>query len=80
MEGTTYHRPPANSALLARCRPVYEELPGWQTPTSHVRRFEDLPPQAQAYTRRIEEIMGCPAGILSVGPGREQTIMLRPVS
>ncbi len=80
MEGTTCHRPPANSALLARCRPIYEELPGWQSPTSHIRRFEDLPPQAQAYTRRIEEIMGCPAGILSVGPGREQTIMLRPVS
>jgi adenylosuccinate synthase len=76
LDGARCDRPPANAALLARCRPVYEELPGWQCPTTDIRRFEDLPPQAQAYARRIEEIIGCGAGIISVGPGREQTIIV----
>jgi adenylosuccinate synthase len=80
LDGTRRDRPPANSALLARCRPVYEELPGWQSPTSGIRRFEDLPPAAQEYTRRLEDIIGCPAAIVSVGPERDQTMMLRPVA
>ncbi|MFC1848162.1 adenylosuccinate synthase [Chloroflexota bacterium] len=78
IDGAVYTRPPACSALLERCVPVYEELPGWQCPTSHIRRFSELPPQAQSYIRRIEELIGCPAGIISVGPDREQTIMVRP--
>ncbi len=80
LDGARYDRPPANSALLARCLPVYEELPGWQCRTSDIRRFEDLPPQAQAYTRRIEELIGCRASIISIGPGREQTIMVLPTA
>jgi adenylosuccinate synthase len=80
LDGTRCDRPPANSALLARCRPVYDELPGWQSPTSDIRRFEELPPNAQAYVRRLEEIIDRPAAIVSVGPEREQTIMLRPVA
>lgn len=76
LDGARCDRPPANAAQLARCRPVYEELPGWQCPTTDIRRFEDLPPQAQAYARRIEEIVGCRADIISVGPGREQTIIV----
>jgi adenylosuccinate synthase len=45
---TTYHRPPANLGLFERCQPVYEEMPGWQTPTSDIRSFKKLPPQAKA--------------------------------
>ena len=78
-DGVIYNRPPAHSALFERCEPVYEELPGWQCPTSNIRRFEELPSQAQAYVRRIEELIGCPASIVSVGAGREQTIMVRPI-
>ncbi len=79
VNGKTYTRPPASAALLEKCEPVYEELPGWQCPTSEIRRFEDLPPQAKAYVHRLEELVGCPASIISVGPGREQTIMVKPV-
>jgi adenylosuccinate synthase len=79
LDAARLDRPPANSALLERCRPVYEELPGWQSPTSQARCFEDLPPRAQAYVRRIEELIGCPASIVSVGADREQTIIVRPI-
>ena len=79
VNGVVHSRPPASSALFERCQPVYEEMPGWQSPTSHIRLFEDLPSRAQAYVKRIEELIGCPASIISVGPGREQTIMVRPL-
>jgi adenylosuccinate synthase len=76
---TTYHRPPANPELLAKCQPVYEEMPGWQTPTSDIRQFRKLPPQAKAYVKRIEELIGCPVSLISVGPAREQTIIVKPI-
>jgi adenylosuccinate synthase len=76
---TTYHRPPANPALLEKCQPVYEELPGWQCPTSDIRSLKKLPPQAQAYVKKLEELIGCPISLVSVGPAREQTIMVKPI-
>ena len=79
IDGITHTRPPACSALLERCKPVYEELPGWRCPTSHIRSFSELPSQAQSYVRRLEELIGCPASIISVGPERNQTIMVRSI-
>jgi len=76
---TTYHRPPANPALLEKCQPVYEELLGWECPTSDIRSLKKLPPQAQAYVKKLEELIGCPVSLVSVGPAREQTIMVRPI-
>jgi adenylosuccinate synthase len=76
---TTYHRPPANPALLEKCQPVYEELPGWECPTSDIRSLKKLPPQAQAYVKKLEELIGCPVSLVSVGPSREQTIMVIPI-
>ena len=70
---------PADPAVLRACKPVYEMVPGWRTETSGVTRFEDLPKQAQDYVRRVETVVGCEAGIVSVGPQREATI-LRPKS
>ena len=70
---------PASGSALARAKPVYEELPGWQKDTSGVRRFQDLPENARAYVRRIEETMGAPAYLLSVGPEREQAIPIKPI-
>jgi len=70
---------PSSAAVLEKCQPVYEELPGWQSPTSHLRRFKDLPKPAQSYIRRLEELITCPVDIVSVGPKREQTIMVRPI-
>jgi adenylosuccinate synthase len=79
MDGKTYERPPASSALLKRCEPVYEELPGWQCDTSELRHFDELPPEAKDYVRRLEGLIGCPVSLISVGPGRDQTIVVRPV-
>ncbi len=70
---------PASGAALAGAEPVYEELPGWQTDTSCMRRFEELPPQAQSYVRYIEGVLGVPVSLISVGPEREQAISLKGI-
>ncbi|MBN1484142.1 MAG: adenylosuccinate synthase [Chloroflexia bacterium] len=59
--------------------PVYEDMPGWQSSTRQVRAFEDLPEQAQTFLRRIEEIVGTPIAIISVGPKREESIIRQTV-
>jgi adenylosuccinate synthase len=68
--------PPSDSALLAHCEPVYEELAGWQTPTDKCKRWSDLPKKAQAYLKHIAKLSGAKLTIASVGPNREQTILL----
>ena len=65
---------PANTNLLAQCQPVYEELPGWDRPTASATDLSQLPENAIAYVRRIEELVGCPAQIISTGPRRDETI------
>jgi adenylosuccinate synthase len=60
--------------VLARCRPIYEELPGWNVDISGARTYADLPLPARRYVARIEDLMGIPASCISVGPGRDQTI------
>jgi adenylosuccinate synthase len=70
---------PASAAVLERCRPVYEELPGWQAPISDIRDFDRLPPEARRYLKRLEELIACPISIVSVGMRREQTIVKKPV-
>jgi adenylosuccinate synthase len=66
---------PANIDRLARAKPIYETLPGWDEDLSEATRFAKLPAAAQAYVRRIEEIVGRPIGMIGVGPKRSQTIM-----
>ncbi len=70
---------PIDAEEIERCQPVYEEYEGWQTATSHVRRFNDLPKAAQLYVNAISELTGCPVYLVSVGPRREETIHLREV-
>jgi adenylosuccinate synthase len=67
---------PANIREVTRCTPVYEEMPGWRTTTRGATRFEALPAAAQAYIRRLEAVTGAPAGILSLGPRREDTLFM----
>ncbi len=67
---------PADLSLLERCKPVYEEMPGWLTPTSHIARYEDLPLKARAYVERLVALIGGRLGILSVGPARETTLRM----
>jgi adenylosuccinate synthase len=66
---------PGDVAQLAACKPLYETLPGWASPTAGVRRYADLPKEAQRYVTRLEEISGVPAAIVSTGSAREDTIM-----
>ena len=70
---------PASITALGKCQSVYEELPGWQSPTSHIRDYEQLPEQARQYVVRLEELTSCPANIISVGAEREQTIYKVPL-
>lgn len=70
---------PADLEQLAKCKPVYEELPGWDEDITGVRNFQDLPLAAQHYIERITQLTGIPLAIFSVGPGRDQTIRIRPV-
>jgi len=56
--------------------PIYETLPGWEADTTNARSFADLPPNAQRYVRRIEELVGAPINIISVGPERNQTFLI----
>ncbi len=70
---------PANVTALGRCQPIYEELPGWQVPISDIRQYDQLPLQARQYLARLEELISCPTGLISVGMRREQTIMKMPI-
>ena len=58
-----------------RCTPIYEDVPGWQTPTTHCTTWEELPEKAKAYVNYLEQITGTPVSILSVGPKRSSTIL-----
>ncbi|OAI53646.1 adenylosuccinate synthetase [Planctomycetaceae bacterium SCGC AG-212-F19] len=66
---------PSDAFLLERCRPVYETMPGWEKDLSGVRRQADLPTAARRYVDRLQELLGLPVRIISVGPDREQTIL-----
>lgn len=68
---------PVDSADYAEVVPVYEELPGWSESTAGARSMEQLPANALAYIRRLEECVGVPIDIVSTGPDREETIVLR---
>jgi adenylosuccinate synthase len=68
---------PVGAEALAICEPIYEEHPGWKESTVGVKSFEQLPRNAQAYLRRLEELAGAPVAIISTGPDREETIVLR---
>ncbi len=70
---------PGSITVLEKCKPVYEEMPGWQTPTTHCRKFDDLPLNARQYIDRLEELIGCPVNIVSVGSAREATIFKTPL-
>jgi adenylosuccinate synthase len=77
LDGARMDHRPASLKRMARCTPLYEELPGWKEDITQARTMDALPQEARGYLRRIEEISEVPLGIVSVGPGREQTIMIR---
>jgi adenylosuccinate synthase len=77
LDGERIEHFPSDAYLLARCRPVYETLPGWGQDVAGVRRLADLPAAARHYVDRLAELLGLPVTILSVGPDRAQTIFAR---
>jgi len=77
-EGQRLERFPADAAQLARCRPIYETLPGWRCDITQVRRFADLPRAARDYVEQVARRVGVPIRLVSVGPDREQTILVSP--
>jgi len=77
--GTELRDFPSSLKVLAQCEPIYEEMDGWMTDTTGARSFEDLPPKAQKYIKRITELIGVKSAIIAVGPKREQTIVLETI-
>jgi adenylosuccinate synthase len=75
-DGKIYETVPASVRILEQCKPVYEEMPGWQSRTDNVTCYEDLPQKAKEYVERLCELTGVKLGILSVGPKRASTLRI----
>ncbi len=69
--------PPEDAQELAGCKPVYETMSGWMVPTSHLQCYCDLPLNARRYLERLAELTGAPLWMVSVGPGRHQTLWIK---
>jgi adenylosuccinate synthase len=77
IDGKLTDMPPPGAEAMERCEPVYESLHGWTQSTVGIKRLEDLPAAARDYLKRIEAICGVPVDMISTGPDREETIVLR---
>ena len=77
LDGKRVESMPASLNGLSRCVPVYEELPGWHEDIASARKWNDLPAAARNYLKRIEQGVEVPFSIISVGPGREESIILK---
>ena len=75
--GETYREFPSSLRVLESAEPVWEEMEGWKEPISGARELSDLPANAQRYVQRLEELLDTKMVLVSVGPGRDQTIMLK---
>jgi adenylosuccinate synthase len=67
---------PRDADILQECTPVYEEFPGWGSDICEAKSMADLPDAAKAYLAKLEELVGCPAVLISIGPRRDQTIQV----
>ncbi len=76
-DGTVADILPVGAEALQTCEPVYEEMPGWKESTQGVRSFDKLPTAAQRYLKRIESLCEVPVDMISTGPDRDETILLR---
>ena len=76
LNGEPLHEFPASLDVLGKVEPIYETLPGWMTPTSDIREYDKLPENCRKYAEKIAELAGTRLGIVSVGPDRDQTIVL----
>ena len=74
VDGRRVDEMPADQTSFHHAKPIYEELPGWEEDITGCRRFEELPVNAQAYVRRLEELSACRISVVGVGAGREASI------
>jgi adenylosuccinate synthase len=77
VDGVHVDAPPIGADAYEQCRPEYIEVPGWSETTVGVRSYDELPANAKAYIKKIEEVVGVPVDIISTGPDRADTIVLR---
>ncbi len=77
VEGTTFRSMPANIRKVEKAKPVYRQVKGWNGDITKARALDDLPQEAKDYIRTIEETAATPVSIVSVGPDRDETILLR---
>ncbi|MAF11273.1 adenylosuccinate synthase [Candidatus Poribacteria bacterium] len=75
LDGAEVDNFPAQLTTLSRCEPIYEQLPGWESDTTEVRAYDDLPTNARKYVDRVEELLGTPVALISVGPERTESIV-----
>ena len=79
LDGERLELPPSNLDLHARCRPVYEELPGWKQSTRGAATFEELPTPTRRFIERIEELLHVPIHLIGLGPERSECIVREPL-
>ncbi len=77
IDGAAIDLIPTGAEAVARCKPVYETMPGWSESTVGAKSFADLPAAARAYLQRLEALTGVPIAIVSTGPDRDETILVR---
>ena len=77
LNGKTIDLPPIGAEAFAKCKPIYEEYDGWQSNTIGVKQYDDLPSAAKKYLDRLVELTGVPVDIISTGPDRNETILLK---
>jgi adenylosuccinate synthase len=76
-QGKSTESVPSNPRMLALCEPVYEELDGWKENITKAKKIEELPYNTRRYIERLEELAGIQSVLVSVGAGREETIILK---
>jgi adenylosuccinate synthase len=76
LNGKRLNVPPCDASQLANCEPIYADVRGWNTPTHSARTISQLPPAARKYVRYISDLTGAKLSMISVGPARNETIVL----
>jgi adenylosuccinate synthase len=76
-DGVAVDSPPIGADAYEQCKPKYIEMPGWKESTIGIKEYDDLPENARAYIKKIEEVVDVPIDVISTGPDRKETIILR---
>ncbi len=77
LNGQKIEVPPVGADLISQCEPVYIEMPGWSESTVGIKGYAELPVAAQEYLKKVEELTGVPVDVISTGPDRSETLILR---